>query len=93
MYFIDHIIDKLSEKAYRLRQVSTCDTSDSEEDKIVKQLSRLRITDAYEESDDESVTSSDSDEQLSYTTSPVLDDTNCMYLSKYYFWFCRYIVN
>lgn len=51
-----------------------------EEEGLVRQLSRLHIGDQeIEESDDESVDYSKSDEELSYTTSPIPDDTNCMY--------------
>ncbi|KAF2879036.1 hypothetical protein ILUMI_27130 [Ignelater luminosus] len=69
--------DKLGEKAYKLKHTDDDEESDSEEEGLVKQLSRLHIADQeIEESDDESVASSKSDEELSYTTSPVPDDTN-----------------
>lgn len=69
--------DMLGEKAYRLKHTDDDEGSDSEEEGLIKQLSRLHIGDEeVEESDDESVDFSKSDEELSYTNSPVPDDTN-----------------
>ncbi|KAF5289363.1 hypothetical protein FQR65_LT11874 [Abscondita terminalis] len=71
--------DKLHARAYRLKsQEASGDISDSEDEGLLtRKLLRLHTHDEEEEpSDDESFKSSDSEDELSYTTSPIPDDTN-----------------
>ncbi|KAK4886817.1 hypothetical protein RN001_003088 [Aquatica leii] len=72
------LTNKLNEKAYKLK-IQNCSTeiSDSEEDGLLsRKLLRLHIHEEDVPSDDESFKSTDSEDELSYTTSPVPDDTN-----------------
>ncbi|KAK5643696.1 hypothetical protein RI129_007541 [Pyrocoelia pectoralis] len=67
--------EKLAKNAYRICHEETADSAD-EEDGLHRKLSRLYMHEESESSDDESIKSSDSEDNLSYTISPVPDDTN-----------------
>lgn len=65
----------MGDKAFRLKLLN--DEEANYEDRVLaKRLSRLHIREEFSESDDETDHSTDSDDELSYTTSPVPDDTN-----------------
>ncbi|XP_008192840.1 translation initiation factor eIF2B subunit epsilon isoform X2 [Tribolium castaneum] len=67
--------DKLGKKAFRLK----LETDDDDLGALSRKLSQLHIGDSpVEESEDEAFTDSE-DEELSYTQSPVPDDTKCKF--------------
>ncbi|KAB0799072.1 hypothetical protein PPYR_06952 [Photinus pyralis] len=67
--------NKLAKNAYHIKPEESVE-SDAEDDGLHRKLSRLYMPDEAEPSDDESVKSSESEDNLSYTISPVPDDTN-----------------
>lgn len=77
--------DKLGERAYRVRLEDEEDVTTL----LAKKFSKLRLgADVVADSEEESDEFSDSDEEeLSYTQSPVPDDTKCMY------YMCLFLLN
>ncbi|KAK9738530.1 eIF4-gamma/eIF5/eIF2-epsilon [Popillia japonica] len=72
-------VDKLGERAYRLKLVDDDEEEDIVGNKLARRFSRLHLDEDYAKSDDDSLESSDSEDGLSHVHSPVPDDTNMFF--------------
>ncbi|KAI4462592.1 translation initiation factor eif-2b subunit epsilon [Holotrichia oblita] len=72
-------VDKLGEKAYRLKLVDDEEEEDIVGNKLARRFSRLHLDEEYAKSDDDMLESSDSEDDLSHVHSPVPDDTNMFF--------------
>lgn len=78
--------DKLGKHAFRIK-IPDAEDDDDSAFKLACKLKHLHIEDLpEEESEDDAFTDSE-DEELSYTQSPIPDDTKCKCSEHYFCWY------